>query len=295
MRETLAGLQEILLVAEKRSFTGAAAALRVTPSAVSQAISALEERLQVRLVQRTTRSVRLTEEGARFVARLRPAMEGIQDAFAALDDARGRPSGTLRLTVPRLAYRSLIQPVLAEFLERHPGIAVEVTVQDSLVDMVAEGFDAGIRLGEFLDKDMVALPVTPDMRMAVVGSPAYFATRTRPRHPKQLEGHTCINYRQASSGHVYRWEFEVGGRSLTVAVEGRVITNDGDVLVQSALDGLGLAFVLEAQVEEHLAAKRLVRVLKPYCPTFPGLFLYYPDRRNMAPKLRAFIDFLKAR
>ena len=295
MRETLAGLQEILLVAEKRSFTGAAAALRVTPSAVSQAISALEERLQVRLVQRTTRSVRLTEEGARFVARLRPAMEGIQDAFAALDDARGRPSGTLRLTVPRLAYRSLIQPMLAEFLGRHPGIAVEVTVQDSLVDLVAEGFDAGIRLGEFLDKDMVALPVTPDMRMAVVGSPAYFATRTRPRHPKQLEGHTCINYRQASSGHVYRWEFEVGGRSLTVAVEGRVITNDGDVLVQSALDGLGLAFVLEAQVEEHLAAKRLVRVLKPYCPTFPGLFLYYPDRRNMAPKLRAFIDFLKAR
>ncbi|MCA9549319.1 MAG: LysR family transcriptional regulator, partial [Myxococcales bacterium] len=193
------------------------------------------------------------------------------------------------------AYRSLIQPMLAEFLGRHPGIAVEVTVQDNLVDMVAEGFDAGIRLGEFLDKDMVALPVTPDMRMAVVGSPAYFATRTRPRHPKQLEGHTCINYRQASSGHVYRWEFEVGGRSLTVAVEGRVITNDGDVLVQSALDGLGLAFVLEAQVEEHLAAKRLVRVLKPYCPTFPGLFLYYPDRRNMAPKLRAFIDFLKAR
>ncbi|ATB45574.1 LysR family transcriptional regulator [Corallococcus macrosporus] len=295
MREDFAGLRELLLVAEKRSFTAAAAELRVTPSAVSQAIGALEERLHARLVQRTTRSVSLTEAGARFVAELRPAMEGIRGAFATLESARGRPTGTLRLNVPRLAFGPVIKPMLARFLTAHPELRIDVTLDDGLRDIVAEGYDAGIRLGERVDRDMVAVPVTGDMRMAVVGSPAYFDAHPHPRHPRDLAAHDCVNYRHATSRNIARWEFEVDGRELTVAVNGRVITNDNEVMVLAALDGQGLAYVMEHTVTEHLAAKRLVRVLTRYCPSFPGLYLYYPNRKNLALKLRALIDFLRAR
>ncbi|WIG95169.1 LysR family transcriptional regulator [Myxococcus sp. SDU36] len=295
MREDFAGLRELLLVAEKRSFTAAAAELRVTPSAVSQAIGALEERLHARLVQRTTRSVSLTEAGERFVAELRPAMEGIRGAFATLENARGRPTGTLRLNVPRLAFGPVIKPMLARFLTAHPELRIDVTLDDGLRDIVAEGDDAGIRLGERVDRDMVAVPVTGDMRMAVVGSPAYFETHPKPRHPRDLGAHDCVNYRHATSRNIARWEFEVDGRELTVAVNGRVITNDNEVMVLAALDGQGLAYVMEHTVTEHLAAKRLVRVLTRYCPSFPGLYLYYPNRKNLALKLRALIDFLRVR
>ncbi|MFP2963810.1 LysR family transcriptional regulator [Myxococcus sp. 1LA] len=239
MREDFAGLRELLLVAEKRSFTAAAAELRVTPSAVSQAIGALEERLHARLVQRTTRSVSLTEAGARFVAELRPAMEGIRGAFATLESARGRPTGTLRLNVPRLAFGPVIKPMLARFLTAHPELRIDVTLDDGLRDIVAEGYDAGIRLGERIDRDMVAVPITGDMRMAVVGSPAYFDTHPKPRHPRDLAAHDCVNYRHATSRNIARWEFEVDGRELTVAVNGRVITNDNEVMVLAALDGQG--------------------------------------------------------
>ncbi|AEI62521.1 LysR family transcriptional regulator [Corallococcus macrosporus] len=282
-------------MAEKRSFTAAAAELRVTPSAVSQAISALEERLHARLVQRTTRSVSLTEAGARFVAELRPAMEGIRGAFATLESARGRPTGTLRLNVPRLAFGPVIKPMLARFLTAHPELRIDVTLDDGLRDIVAEGYDAGIRLGERVDRDMVAVPVTGDMRMAVVGSPAYFDTHPHPRHPRDLAAHDCVNYRHATSRNIARWEFVVDGRELTVAVNGRVITNDNEVMVLAALDGQGLAYVMEHTVTEHLAAKRLVRVLTRYCPSFPGLYLYHPNRKNQPLKLRALIDFLRAR
>ncbi len=295
MSEDFAGLRELLLVAEKRSFTAAAAALRVTPSAVSQAIGALEERLRIRLVQRTTRSVSLTEAGARFVAELRPAMESVHGAFAVLDDARGRPSGTLRLNVPRLALGPVIKPMLGRFLAAHPEVRIDVTLDDGLSDIVAEGCDAGIRLGERLDRDMVAVPITGSLRMAVVGAPAYFDVHPKPRHPRELAAHDCINYRHVTGRHIARWEFEVEGRELTVAVDGRVVTNDNEVMVLAALDGLGLAYVMEHSVAEHLAAKRLVRVLTRYCPSFPGLYLYYPNRKNLAPKLRALVDFLRVR
>jgi DNA-binding transcriptional LysR family regulator len=290
----LSGINELLLVAEKRSFTAAAAALRVTPSAVSQSISALERRLSVPLLQRTTRSVGLTEAGVRFLAQLRPAMDNVRAAFEALDDVRGRPVGTLRLNVPRLASSVVLEPILARFLAAHPGIRLDVTVEDGLVDIVGKGFDAGIRLGETLDRDMVAVPLGGELRMAVVGSPAYFAARGRPKHPHDLHDHACLNHRHVTSQNVYRWEFTVAGRDITMAVDGRLVSNDVDLLVRAALDGLGLAYLMESTVARPLADGRLQRVLTRYCPRFPGLYLYYPSRKQVAPKLRALVDFLKA-
>lgn len=291
----LSGLTALLVVAEKRSFTAAAAELRVTPSAVSQSVRALEERVGVRLLQRTTRSVGLTEAGERFVGQLRPAMAGVEAAFEALDQVRGRPTGTLRLNVPRVASRWVLEPILAPFLAAHPEIRLEITTDDGFADIVAQGFDAGVRIGEMLDKDVVAVRLTGDMRSAVVGSPAYFAAHPKPKHPRELLEHECINYRRVSSGAVYRWEFTEKGRDISLAVEGRLVTNEYDVMVRAALDGVGLAYLLENSVTEALAEKRLVRVLTSYCPPFPGLFLYYPSRTQVAPKLRALVDFLRAR
>ena len=294
MQDDLSGLTALLAVADKRSFTAAAAELRLTPSALSQSVSALEQRVGVRLLQRTTRSVGLTEAGERFLAQLKPAMAGVHAAFASLDELRGRPMGTLRLNVPRMASRALLEPILAAFLAAHPELRVDVTLDDGLVDIVAGGFDAGIRIGEMLDRDMVAVRIGPDLRMAVVGSPAYFAMHKKPGHPRELHAHDCINYRQISSGNIYRWEFSEKGRDLVIAVEGRVVTNDAELMLRAALDGLGLAYVTENDAAEALAQKRLLRVLAPYCPAFPGLFLYYPSRAQLAPKLRALVDFLRA-
>ncbi|MCY1053563.1 LysR family transcriptional regulator [Nannocystis sp. SCPEA4] len=291
----LSGLTALLVVADKRSFTAAAAELRVTPSAVSQTVRALEERLGVRLLQRTTRSVGLTEAGARFVAQLRPAMAGVQAAYEALDEVRGRPAGTLRLNVPRVASRWVLEPILAAFMAAYPEIRLDITTDDGFTDIVAQGFDAGIRIGEMLDKDVVAVRLSDDMRSAVVGSPAYFAARGKPKHPRELLAHECINYRRVSSGAVYRWEFTDKGRDISLAVDGRLVTNEYDVMVRAALDGVGLAYLLENSVTEALVDKRLVRVLTAYCPPFPGLFLYYPSRTQVPPKLRALVEFLRAR
>ena len=295
MRDDLSGLNALLVVAEKRSFTAAAAELRLTPSALSQAVSALEQRVGVRLLQRTTRSVGLTEAGERFLSQLRPAMDGVHAAFEALDEVRGRPVGTLRLNVPRLASGWVIEPILAAFLAAYPELRLDIATDDGFVNIVEQGFDAGIRIGEMLDKDMVALRITADMRMAVVGSAAYFSAHGKPKHPRDLHAHDCINYRQISKGTIYRWEFADGGRDIAIAVDGRVITNDADLMVRAALDGAGLAYVTEKSVAKELQAKRLVRVLTAFCPSFPGLFLYYPSRSQLAPKLRALLEFLKAR
>ena len=293
--DDLAGLRELLVVADKRSFTAAAAELRVTPSAVSQKISALEARLGVRLLARTTRSVGLTEAGSRFVGELRPAMEGVRTALSSLEAARGRPSGTLRLNVPRLAVDRILGQLLGPFLSAQPGIRLDLAVDDGFTDIVEQGFDAGIRLGEMLEQDMVGLRLTGDMRSAVVGAPAYLAARDKPRHPRALHEHDCINYRRIASKSVYRWEFTDRGRDISIAVEGRLITNDSDVMVRAAIDGVGLAYVIEESVADALADGRLARVLVPYCPRFPGLFLYYPGRASLAPKLRALVDFLRTR
>lgn len=295
MQHDLSGLSALLLVADRRSFTAAAAELRVTPSAVSQSIRALEDRVGVRLLQRTTRSVGLTEAGERFLAQLKPAMEGVHAAFESLDEVRGRPAGVLRLNVPRVASRLVVEPLLAAFLAEYPELQVDVSIDDGFTDIVEQGFDAGMRLGEMLDKDVVAMRVTGDIRMAVVGAPAYFAARGKPKHPRDLHDHDCINYRQITSRNIYRWEFTDEGRELAIAVDGRITTNDSDVMVRAALDGVGLAYVMEDTVAAALAEKRLVRVLTPYCPHFPGLFLYYASRKQLPPKLRALVEFLRAR
>jgi len=293
MRDDLSGLTALLCVAEKRSFTAAAAELRVTPSAVSQSIRSLEERVGVRLLQRTTRSVGLTEAGARFLSRVKPAMEGVREAFASLSELRDRPAGVLRLTLPRLGYESVVGPRLPEFLAQYPDIDLEVSIDDAFVDVVKDRFDLGMRLGEMVEREMISVRVSGDMRIAVVGTPDYFAERGRPKHPRDLQQHDCINYRRRALGVVSRWEFTEDGKDFQVAVEGRVLINDGDLMVDAALRGLGVAYVMESTVREALTSKRLVRVLDAFCVPFPGLFFYYPSRAQIAPKVQAMVDFFK--
>jgi DNA-binding transcriptional LysR family regulator len=293
MKDDLTGLSTLLAVADRRSFTAAAAHLRVTPSAVSQIVRALEERVGVRLLQRTTRSVGLTEAGARFVARLKPALAEVQGAFAALGELRDRPAGLLRLNVPRIAYAQVIEPVLAAFLAEYPEIELDVCLDDGLANIVENGFDAGIRLNETVEREMIAVRVSADQRAAVVGSPAYFAVRGKPRHPRELHQHDCINYRLITRGAVYRWEFTERGKDLEIAVEGRLLANDAALMVNAAVAGIGLAYVFESTVQGLMAERQLVRVLEEFCPPFPGFFLYYPSRAHVAPKLAALVGFLK--
>jgi DNA-binding transcriptional LysR family regulator len=293
VQDDLSGLSALLLVAEKRSFTSAAAALRVTPSAVSQTVRALEERVGVRLLQRTTRSVSLTEAGARFIARLKPALSGVYEAFDALAELRDRPAGMLRLTLPRLGYQQVLSLKLAAFLKEYPDIKLDASIDDAIVDIVEQGFDAGIRMGEMIDREMIGVRVGADFRMNVVGTPAYFAAHGKPKHPRDLPEHDCITYRQRASGVVYRWEFTENGKDFAVSVDGRLLVNDGDVMIDAALRGLGLAYVVESSVREHLQRKELVRVLDSFCLPFPGLFLYYPSRIQVPPKLKALVDFLR--
>lgn len=293
MQDDLSGLTALLCVADKRSFTAAAAELRVTPSAISQFIRALEERVGVRLLQRTTRSVGLTEAGARFLSRLKPAMEGVREAFASLSELRDRPAGLLRMTLPRLGYESVVGPRLPEFMERYPDIDLDISIDDAFVDVVKEGFDVGIRIGERIEREMISVRVSDELRLAVVASPAYFAEHGKPKHPRDLRNHDCINYRRRSLGVVSRWEFTESGKDFQVAVQGRIVLDDGDLMADAALRGLGVARVMESTVRDALASKRLVRVLDAFCAPFPGLFLYYPSRAQIAPKLRALVDFLK--
>jgi len=293
--DPLSGLSLFLVVAYKRSFTAAAKALRVTPSAVSQGITALERRLGVRLLERTTRSVGLTEAGERFFARLRPAISDVHHAIGSLEELRDRPTGTLRVAVSTVACRRFVEPMLSAFLEKYPELHLDVFVEDGFTDIVERGFDAGIRLGESLDRDMIAVPISGAERVAVVGSPAYFARHGKPKHPRDLHAHDCITYRRVSRGDVYRWELTDDGKDIDVAVNGRLQVNDGQLMVRAAVAGVGLAHVLESMVEEELADKRLVRVLAEFCPPFPGYFLYYASRAHVAPKLRALIDFLRVR
>jgi len=293
MREDLSGLRALLCVAEKRSFRAAAAELRVTPSAVSQIVRALEERVGVRLLQRTTRNVGLTEAGVHFITQLKPAFHGIDVAFESLSALRGRPSGLLRLTMLRTGYSDVLKPKLASFLAAYPDIRLDLSLDEALTNIVVEGFDAGIRLGHSLDREMIAVRISPDQRVVVVGSPSYFARRGKPAHPRDLHDHDCVCLRM-TSGAVNRWKFVENGKDLEIGVEGHVVTNDGAVLVDAALDGLALAYVFDSMIAEHVAEKRLVRVLDKFCPRFPGYFLYYPSRVNLAPKLRALVDFLKS-
>lgn len=294
MRDDLSGLKVLLCVAQKKSFTAAAAELRVTPSAVSQTVRALEDRVGVRLLARTTRNVGLTEAGARFVAQLQPALDQIGEAFDSIGELQGRPAGLLRLTMLRTGYTDVVRPILSQFLAEYPDIRIDVSLDEALSNVVAEGFDAGVRLGHALDKEMIAVRIGPDQRIVVVGSPAYLSANAKPEHPRDLHAHDCINLRKFTKGTVDRWRFVEHGKDLEVAVDGHIVTNDGAVLVDAAVDGLGLAYVFESMVTKLVSEKRLVRVLDKYCPQVPGYFLYYPSRAHVPPKLRALIDFLKS-
>ncbi|WP_394821629.1 LysR family transcriptional regulator [Pendulispora albinea] len=292
MRDELAGLTTFVVVAEKRSFTAAATELGVTASAVSQTIQKLEDRLGVRLFQRTTRSVGLTEAGQRLWERVRPAFTDMLSAVESLDELRDRPAGTLRLTISRVASSIVLEPMLVAFLREHPEIRLDVSVDDGLVDIAARGFDAGVRLGETLDKEMIAVRISGAQRAAVVGAPAYFAARGKPKHPRDLHRHDCIGYRRISGGDIYEWEFDERGKDFQIAVDGRIVVDDPFLGLRAAKGGLGLVYVLEEIARPYIERGDLLRVLHDFCSPFPGFFLYYPSRSYVPLKLRAFIDFL---
>ncbi|MER8450047.1 LysR family transcriptional regulator [Mesorhizobium sp. M1428] len=289
-RTHLSQLAVLATVAQCGSFRGAAKELAIAPSAVSHAVSSLEARLGVRLLARSTRSVAPTEEGAQLLERLRPALSEIDLALESAIEARDRPAGNLRLNVPRTAAHLTLTPRLGAFAAAYPDIVLEIVIEDRFTDVVEGGFDAGVRLDESLQRDMIAVRIGPNLRGAVVGAPSYFETRPRPIHPHDLAGHRCIRFR-FSSGILYRWEFEKNGEEIEIAVQGPLILDEDHLIANAAVDGAGLAFVFEDYVRDALATGKLVRVLEDWCPPFDGFFVYYPSRRQMRPALRAFVDF----
>ncbi|TBW41417.1 LysR family transcriptional regulator [Siculibacillus lacustris] len=284
------GLTEFLAVAEHRSFTAAAASLGVSPTAVGQAIRTLETRLGVALFARTTRRVGLTEAGAAFLARLGPAAGEIRAAVEGLAGFRDRPMGRLRLSVPRLAVSLVLAPLLARFRAACPDVTLEIAVEDGTLDITEKGYDAGIRIGESLARDMIAVALTADITWTVVGSPAYFAAHGRPAAPEDLARHVALRYRFPTSGAVYRWEFTRHGRDLSIDVPGAITLDDADLALRLAEAGQGLTYLPLGLVADAVAAGRLERVLTADLPTGPGLYLYFPARAQTQPKLRAFVD-----
>jgi len=292
-RGALDGVEAFVRVAERRSFRQAAADLGVTPSAVSQAVRTLEARMGVTLFTRTTRSVGLTEAGERFLERARPAFDEIVAATTAARGLGLKPSGLLRLAVPRAAVPLVLQPILASFCTAYPDVVVETAASGELVDLARDGFDAGIRLGELIAADMVAVRLTPPFRLIVVGSPGYFARCGRPRKPADLADHACVRLRR-SNGALAHWRVRAARGPLEVAVSGPLIVNDVPTMLSAALGGVGLAQLPEPMATEHLAAGELEEVLAEHAPSSPGMFLYFPSRAQVMPKLRAFVDHVKA-
>lgn len=290
----LDGVEAFLSVAHHRSFRKAAAALGVTPSAISQAVRALEARVGAALFIRTTRSVGLSEAGERFHARAKPAFEELVAASEIARDLGQRPAGLLRLTVPRAVVPILLQPLIASFCQAYPEIEVEIAASADLVDIAAEGFDAGIRLGQFIEADMIALRLTPSMPLTVVGSPDYVRRRQRPDRIADLRRHDCLRMRRAN-GSIAPWSFVDGNEAVEVIVAGPFIANDMPTVLGAAVEGLGLAQVPTPIAASAVDAGKLVCVLEPFAPMVPGVFLYYPSRRRMPPKLRAFIDHVTNR
>lgn len=285
-------LETFLAAAEERSFTRAAKRLGVTPSAVSHAMRQLEEEVGVRLLSRTTRSVAPTEAGSQLLARVAPALADIGEAMDAVAGLRVQPAGKLRLLAPRLAMRGVLAPKLGAFAKRYPDVVLEVVTDDSRMDIVAGGFDAGIHFGEYIEKDMIAVRVSGDHRPAIAGAPEYLAEYGRPKSPRELTRHRCINFRHGTAG-VYRWEFEKGRKSLSVAVEGPLILDDLELVVRAAVDGVGLAYMTEEAGAAHFASGDLVRVLQDWCQPYAGFFLYYPSRRQQSAALGALIEALR--
>jgi len=294
-RENVTDLIAFLAVARERSFTRAAAKLGVSQSALSHTIRGLEERLGLRLLARTTRSVSPTEAGERLVQSIGPRFEEIETELAALSELRDKPAGTIRITAGEHSANQILWPVLARLLPDYPDIKVEIIVDYGLTDIVAERCDAGIRLGEQVAKDMIAVRIGPDMRMAVVGAPSYFAQYKPPQTPQDLTAHNCINIRLPTRGGLYAWEFEKDGREVKVRVEGPLVFNNLALRLNAVLAGIGLAYLPEDQVTAHIAEGRLVRVLADWCPPFPGYHLYYPHRRQSSPAFALLVDALRYR
>jgi DNA-binding transcriptional LysR family regulator len=290
----LDGVEAFLSVAQHRSFRKAAAELGVTPSAMSQAVRALEARVGAALFIRTTRSVGLTEAGERFLSRAKPAFEELIAASEVARELGQRPAGLLRLAVPRAAVPILLEPLIASFCRAYPEVEVEIAASEELVDLAAGGFDAGIRMGQFIAADMVAVRLTPPFRFIIVAHPGYLARAGKPERPDDLRHHACLRWRR-SNGAIALWSLKHKGRSIEIAVSGPLIANDFPTVLGAALEGVGLAQVPEPIAAGALAAGKLVRVLEPFAPMTPGVFLYYPSRRQILPKLRAFIDHVKSR
>jgi DNA-binding transcriptional LysR family regulator len=294
-RETMSDLVAFLSVARERSFTRAAAQIGVSPSALSHTIRKLEERLGVRLLTRTTRSVSATEAGERLLQSVGPHFDQIRSEIEGLSELRDKPAGTIRITTGDHSAETILLPTLTRILPLYPDLNVEISVDAGFVDIAAERFDAGIRLGETIAQDMVAVRIGPDMRMAAVGSPAYFRDRSAPTAPHDLGAHTCINLRFPTHGGFYVWEFEKAGRAVNVRVEGQLAVNDIALAREGAIRGCGIAYLPEDYVRPHLESGALVRVLADWTPPFPGYHLYYPSRRQQSPALAVLIDALRYR
>ena len=294
-RENAGDLIAFLAVARERSFTGAAAKLGLSQSALSQTVRAFEERLGVRLLNRTTRSVAPTQAGERLLRSIAPKFEEMDAEIAALGELREKPAGNIRITATEHAAEAILLPALAKILPNYPDITVEVIVDYGLANIVAQRYDAGIRPGELVAKDMIAVRVSPDLRMAVVGAPSYFADRKRPRTPQDLTGHNCLNLRLPTHGGLYAWEFEKDGRALNVRVDGQLVFNGAGPLLHAALNGFGLAYLMERHVQPYVSDGRLVRVLSDWCPPFSGYHLYYPSRRQPSPAFSLLVDALRYR
>ena len=292
-REDWASLAAFSIVAEERSFTRAAARLGVSPSALSHTMRRLEERLGVQLLARSTRSVSTTQAGERLLVRLDPAIGEISRAVEELGASAGRPAGHIRISAPGEAARRVIAPMLPRFVAAHPDIVVEILVEQAFTDIVARRMDAGIRLGESLGKDVVAVPVTGPLRMAVIGAPAYLKKHGMPKTPRDLRAHRCINLRLASAGTIYKWEFERGTEKMDIAVDGPLVFDSGGMVLDAVLAGVGLGYVLEDRATAHIRKGDLVRLLGDWCPPFPGFYLYYPGRRQVSPALAAFVEAVR--
>ena len=290
----LDGLLAFWKVAEHRGFAAAAGELEVSASALSQAIRTLEARLGAQLLNRTTRSVSLTEAGAAYLARIRPALADVLDAAEQLNAQQGRPSGVLRINAARISVAMVLQPLIAGFLEAYPDIQIELTNDEGYVDIVEHGFDAGVRMGQSVQKDMIAMPLGDPLEVYVVGSSEYLKRHPAPKHPSDLAQHNCVRFRFSAGGGIYKWEFNVDQRLVDYEIGGNLTITDTLFSLDAALDGVGLAYSFDKLALPHIRARRLKRVLAAFSPTFPGFYLYYPSRRNQSPKMKAFVDFVLA-
>src|SRR5918996_5846001 len=289
VRDELSVLSAFLAVADERSFTKAAKRLNISTSGLSHAIRRLEEQIGVRLLTRTTRSVSPTDAGEQLLAQLRPALSDIRGVLTTLSGLQSTPVGRVRLLCPRLAAKTVVGPKLGQFAREYPGVELEITTDDSRLDLVSAGYDAGIQFGEYIARDMIAVRVSPDIRHAIVGAPSYFTSHTKPESPRDLLNHRCINFRHRGES-VYRWELEKGDESVAIAVNGPLILDDEDLVVQAVIDGAGLALVTQDRAAPYLAQGELVRVMEDWSPPFPGFFLYYPHRKQQPAALTAVIE-----